>query len=92
MRYKELKNWEDTMTHDEVDWCWSQIRRILREDFPTEHCVDNFRAARVWKSSQMRRFRKQEAHGCCGSYNEIVIRNYLFKKPDIYIVGFNYGH
>lgn len=87
------KTWEETMTFDEAQWCINQIYAILAEDFPDEHCIDNFRAAKCGISSQMRRFRRYERRGCCGSYNKFVYKSRgWFKKPDLYIVGFNYGH
>jgi len=51
-----VKDWEETMDRDETAWCMEMIRRELNDgDY---YCVDSFRAARAWKSSQVRRFKK----------------------------------
>lgn len=92
MKHK-VKTWEETMTPEEVQWCIDRIYSIISYSFPDEHCIDNFRAAKCGISSQMRRFRKYERNGCCGSHNEFVFKsNGLFRKPTQFIVGFNYGH
>lgn len=51
-----VKPWEETMDRREVDWCIEMIRREI-SDGEYEY-VDSFRAARAWKSSQVRRFKK----------------------------------
>ena len=85
------KNWEETMTPKEVAWCERAIG-LMVESFK-EPCVDNWRAARIWKSSQRRRFRKQERSGCCGSYSWIAHRwSQEKRRYDIYLLGFNFGH
>jgi hypothetical protein len=50
--------------------------------------VDNFRMARVWKSSDCRRYQREKRAGCCGFYDELVV------GPDgnKYLLGCNYGH
>ncbi len=79
------------MTPSEVSFCLSMI------DFYVAHegldCVDNYRAARMWKSAQVRRFRKLEEKGCCGSATWIVSRfNWKKFRFDKYLIGCNYGH
>lgn len=77
-------------------------RRTL-EDYPPEvqaglqvairlmtkplECVDNIRFAETSKPGEMRRFRRAERQGCCGSINRYVI---VGTKQ--YIIGCNYGH
>lgn len=87
----EPKSWEETMDPDEVEFCRKaidkQIRRLGAE------FADNFRAARMWKSSQRKRFSKQRDRGCCGSHDFVVQRWSSEKKRyDLYLLGFNYGH
>ena len=82
------------MSHDEVAFCESSIRTaVYYLGEPLNLCVDNYRAARVWVSSQVRRFWRLERTGCCGSYNSIV-RMWSWRKfrYDYYLIGFNYGH
>lgn len=49
---------------------------------------DNFRMARVWKSSDCRRYQREKKSGCCGFFDELVV------APDgnKYLIGCNYGH
>jgi hypothetical protein len=87
----EPKSWEETMSPDEVAFCMAAIDReicAIGADFP-----DNFRAARMWKSSQRRRFSKQRDQGCCGSH-DFVAQRWSWEKDryDLYLLGFNYGH
>lgn len=85
------KEWESTMTPEEVQWCMSEIWDKVREY--NEPCVDNFRAARIWVSSQRRRYRRYQNQGCCGSADWIAQRwNFQKMRYDTYMLGFNYGH
>ena len=87
----EPKCWTETMDKAEVAWCQAELR--AGEERLSEPCCDNFRAARIWKSSQRRRFRKQEAAGCCGSTNWIAKRwSERKQRYDLYLLGFNFGH
>jgi hypothetical protein len=82
------------MAPDELAWLEEEFTRVeLAFDADGEACRDNHRAARVWKSSQMRRFVKQRNTGCCGSH-EWVARRWSWPKLrwDLYLLGFNYGH
>lgn len=92
MTAPKRKTWEETMTPVEVKFCLQAIYDEI-ERLDVEH-ADNFRAARIWVSSQRRRFRRYEANGCCGSHNFVAIRRhgFLFLKSDVYMLGFNYGH
>ncbi|RQR87750.1 MULTISPECIES: hypothetical protein [unclassified Burkholderia] len=87
----EPKGWEETMDSDEVAFCMAAIDReicAIGADFP-----DNFRAARMWKSSQRRRFSKQRNRGCCGSHDFVAKRwSWSKMRYDLYLLGFNYGH
>lgn len=87
----EPKPWEETMESDEVAFCVASIENEIERinaDF-----ADNFRAARMWKSSQRRRFAKQREAGCCGSHDFVVKRwSWGKMRYDLYLLGFNYGH
>lgn len=87
----EPKEWEETMEPDEVAFCmqaiYDEVDRIDADN------ADNFRAARMWKSSQRKRFSKQRDRGCCGSH-DFVVKRWSWRKMryDLYLLGFNYGH
>jgi hypothetical protein len=83
-------DWEVRMDYPgELAWIWDELNHG-RGDEP---CVDNFRAARIWVSSQRRRFRRMEADGCCGSSSWVAKRwNWRKLRFDIYMLGFNFGH
>ena len=49
--------------------------------------ADNFRAANIDNSEQMKKYKRRKEKGCCGFYDEIYFIN--GKK---YMIGFNYGH
>jgi len=87
----EPKSWQDTMDADEVKFCENAIAKEIHRIEAT--CADNWRAARMWKSSQRRRFSKQRDQGCCGSH-DFVAQRWSAKKGryDLYLLGFNYGH
>lgn len=77
------------MSPDELSWIWEQLKAKAKGLF----YVDRYRAARVWKSTDMRRFRRIEAMGCCGSGKFIVKRwNESKGRDDIFLLGFNFGH
>jgi len=87
------KDWEATMEPDEVNWCNRRIDERVTDD--EYYCVDSFRAARAWKSSQVRRFIKLRS--CCGSEEWVEYRctwswSKLRFRFDKYILGFNHGH
>lgn len=85
------KTWEETMSKEEVEWCYGEIGDMVVS--MNVGGADNYRAARIWISSQTRRFRKLEAKGCCGSHNWMACRwNPEKKQYDKYLLGFNYGH
>ena len=85
-------DWESRMEPWEVRWCWDQIEHeFAHYDFGS--CIDNYRAARMWVSSQRRRFRRMRLKGCCGSHNFVAKRwNGRKLRFDLYLLGFNYGH
>lgn len=88
----KAKDWEETMTKEEVDFIYSTFHQIISNDRDFYNC-DNLRAARVWISSQRRRYRRQKESGCCGSYDTIVKKwNEEKQSFDLYMLGFNYGH
>lgn len=83
------------MSPDEARWCLTQIRRKVNEKDsdgnPIYDCADSFRAAQVWKSSQVRRFKR--IRSCCGCKEWIAHRwNEAKGRLDRYVLGFNYGH
>ena len=87
--YDKRKGWEETMTPDEVQWCLGELIAMDKEvDYP---CTDSYRAARIWKSSQVRRFKRLRT--CCGSHEWTSKRwNWGKLRFDKYLFGFNYGH
>jgi hypothetical protein len=83
-------NWESRMTPAECQWCWNRISDKLNEQ-DYGKCVDSFRAARAWKGSQVKRFKR--IRSCCGSEEWVAYRwNWRKFRFDKYILGFNYGH
>lgn len=88
----EPKEWEETMTQEEVNFCYKSIFDVIDKNEGIS-CVDNHRAARIWVSSQRRRYKKQKDRGCCGFYDAVVQRwNPEKNRFDLYMIGFNYGH
>jgi hypothetical protein len=87
----EPKEWEETMDADEVAFCLASIHDEI--DRIDAEYADNFRAARMWKSAQRKRFSKQRERGCCGSH-DFVAKRWSWRKMryDLYLLGFNYGH
>ena len=65
------------------EWGINHIHAVVKDPF-----IDNFRMARVWKSSDCRRYQREKNNGCCGFYDDIVT------APDgnKYLIGCNYGH
>lgn len=78
------KGWRDVLEPGIAKWADA----TLHQSSKMHPCVDNFRAARIGNTGQMRRYKQQKARGCCGSHD--------FKAfgPDgcQYLLGFNYGH
>jgi hypothetical protein len=66
-----------------IEWGIAYVNEAVKGPFR-----DNFRMARVWKSSDCRRYQREKKNGCCGFYDELVI------GPDgnKYLLGCNYGH
>lgn len=85
------KEWEETMTPEEVNFCRNEIwRRVCQEENP--EYAQNFRAARFWISSQRRRYKRYREMGMYGSEDWIVKRwNPEKNRFDLYLVGYNYG-
>lgn len=88
-------NWESRMTPEEAQWCLENLRseacKKADDGDPYYDCVDSFRAAQAWKSSQVRRFKR--IRSCCGSKEWVAYRwNWRKFRFDKYILGFNYGH
>jgi len=85
-RCPQEKSYEQFLSKDIARWAERRIQEEVEELEAT--CVDNWRVARLGNSPQMRRYRRQQKRGCCGSHD--IIR----KGPDgnKYMLGFNYGH
>ncbi len=90
-RNLEPKDWQDTMTKEELKFLWGELYKL--EAWTKDSCIDNHRACRYWISSQRRRYFKQRDHGCCGFADRLVKRWSPEKNRwDIYLIGLNYGH
>jgi hypothetical protein len=82
-------NWSARMSPEELRWIWDQIKLVAAHF----EYVDNVRAARIWKSSDRKRFRRLKELGCCGSQEWIARRwNSDKGRVDIFLLGFNHGH
>jgi len=81
------KNWVDTVPLPVSNWLLGRLEQYKNE--MDEHCVDNYRAANVRKSSQMRRYRRDQKSGCCGFFD---VKEVCPIDHNEYIMGFNYGH
>jgi hypothetical protein len=80
----QAKEWDDVLEPGIARWAEGELRRASAG----LDCVDNFRVARVGNTGQVRRYRRQKAHGCCG------FSDFEAVAPDgkAYMLGFNYGH
>lgn len=82
-------NWETRMSKDELRWIWDQFKLASKGLY----CIDTHRAARIWKSSDKRRYNRIKDYGCCGSQDFIAKRwNPDKGRHDIFLLGFNHGH
>lgn len=81
---EKQKAWDEVLPSHIVRWA----TETLREEAKGQEYVDNYRVAQCGKSSQKRRYRKQQSTGCCGS------RDFIRVGPDgnKYMLGYNYGH
>ena len=81
---EQARRWYDVLPPEIVKWARDVIDKHSAED----DCVDNYRVACTRNKSQMRRYRSQKSHGCCGfaDWSEV--------GPDgqKYLLGYNYGH
>lgn len=80
----QQKSWDQVLPKNIVRWALGVLENASKGD----DCVDNYRVARIGNTSQMRRYRSQKAHGCCG------FSDFAEEGPDgkRYMMGFNYGH
>lgn len=85
-RCPQEKSYEQFLPKDISSWAERHIQEEV--EAMEAMCVDNWRVARLGNSPQMRRYRRQQKRGCCGSHD--IIR----RGPDgnTYMLGFNYGH
>ena len=77
------KTWEETMTAEEKKWIWEQLLFFsinYNEPF-------NFRAARVNKNSQVRRYKRQKAKNRDGAVFDTKVKSNSGLE---YLLGFNY--
>lgn len=93
MRYVGWKTWEETMDSSEIKLCLRQIQNEARryEDSDNWVTVSGFRAARLWKSSQVRRFKKLEERDPSYYHIRFVAYRWSWKKFrfDKYLLGFS---
>ena len=56
-------------------------------------CIDNIRIARAASEEEMTAYNKRREQGCCGFF-DAKVRFYSDEKeePEIFWIGFNYGH
>lgn len=65
----------------------AEIRTVLDELKIGHDFIDNERVAEKGKPRQMRRYRRQQARGCCGRFDvEVKLQGRTF------LMGFNWGH
>jgi hypothetical protein len=85
------KPWEETMTKKEAEWCLHQIEfEIDLKLKGTYHCAGGKRAARIWKSSQRRRFRNIEREAGGSPVNWIAKKwNWRKFRFDKYLLGYS---
>lgn len=79
------RTWRDYFEGEELAWLEAKLAELMREadtDFN-----DNTRVATTGKPRQMRRYKKQQADGCCGSYDKEVKRG-----DKTYWIGWNHSH
>lgn len=84
---QKAKTWEECVRPKIRYWLLETISD--HADSVDDNCIDNYRAACMSVSRQVRRYRKTRAKGCCGFYDTIV------RCPIDgcrYLIGFNYGH
>lgn len=63
------------------------VRALLEARMDDHEYSDNPRICRVWDAASEGEYRRSEADGCCGSYDEQV-----WSDGVAYRIGFNYGH
>lgn len=82
----EIFDWERDLPADDVSWAQDEISEL----FPREKydCMDNVRVADKSMKRSVRRYRKQQSNGCCGSCDIEVPRG----DGRVFMIGCNYGH
>lgn len=90
-RHREIqeRGWEQYFDGDELRWLERKLASLEKESGVS--FVDNRRVAQKNKPRQVRRYKKQQADGCCGSFDTEVTRLTL-RGLKTYLIGFNYGH
>lgn len=79
------KGWEDVIQGEIGAWADGRIQALAEG----ESCVDNYRVALKGNTAQMRRYRRQQAAGCCGFHDTEEVCPIDGKT---YLIGFNFGH
>lgn len=77
--------WRDQFTKLELVWLDDQIDKLINN----LECVDNIRVADSSRKKQVRRYKKQQQLGCCGSLDTA---KYCSTNGKTYLIGCNYGH
>ena len=78
------KSWEDVLPKEIRIWAWEELRKISKDD---DFC-DNWRVAKLGNTAQVRRYKSQRKHGCCG-FSDVKRVGIDGNK---YLLGYNYGH
>jgi hypothetical protein len=63
------------------------LKRTLEKGENEYECADNFRYARASMPEEIASYKRLEAEGCCGSFDEEIN-----VTQEVIKVGFNYGH
>ena len=80
-------DWANRLNPEELKFCIAELDKHSIDDV----CVTDYRAARAWKGTDIRRFKK--CRSCCGSEEWVAYRWNLKKlKKNKFILGYNYGH
>ncbi len=59
----QIDDWKETMTENEVEWCLNKISSKIQSN-EGYYNIDGIRAARAWKRTQIKRFKRLRT--CCG--------------------------
>lgn len=86
--YNKTKTFNDHVYGRFIDkWIANKIVKLVHK--MKVDCVDNYRWAEITNRPDMRRYRRAQRRGCCGSIDVEVIYFWSRRK---FMIGFNYGH